>query len=272
MDGNDKMAGGGQMSGYILCQTRRAKIPYFIENIRLNIYSIEELCYYLYNNLYLIDQTLINERLCVWLQEELELPALAAKLRPHLGKFACAEDILYPIFKEINYLNYEELKALNIKLQELNAEAPAVREKRKADALMENGMYVHAAQVYQKILQRDQLEKIREGLTGEIYHNLGCAFSYLFQMDKAADCFKNAYSCKQSPQALETYLAAFRLARNQAEYEKLAETLGADAQICQSVQEKLEAYSEIPDSRITDENADEVLDGLLKEYHKCTGS
>jgi hypothetical protein len=66
------------MSGYILCQTKKAQRPYFIENISMNIYSIEELCYYLYHNLYLADHTVFNEELCtgsemssnlcIWLQ------------------------------------------------------------------------------------------------------------------------------------------------------------------------------------------------------------
>ena len=51
------------MSGYILCQVKKAEKPFFIENISTNIYSIEELCYYLYNNLYLIDSSLINQKL-----------------------------------------------------------------------------------------------------------------------------------------------------------------------------------------------------------------
>ena len=37
--------------------------PYYIENIRMNIYSLEELCFYLYNNACLIDESLLNERL-----------------------------------------------------------------------------------------------------------------------------------------------------------------------------------------------------------------
>ena len=78
------------MSSYILCQTKKAEKPYYIENISTNIYSIEELCYYLYHNLYLIDSTIINEGLCKWLEEELGLTRLAAKLRPYLGKFAGA--------------------------------------------------------------------------------------------------------------------------------------------------------------------------------------
>ncbi len=45
------------MSGYILCQVKKAEKPFYIENISTNIYSIEELCYYLYNNLYLVDSS-----------------------------------------------------------------------------------------------------------------------------------------------------------------------------------------------------------------------
>lgn len=66
------------MSGYILCQTKKAQRPYFIENISMNIYSIEELCYYLYHNLYLADHTVLMKNyatgsemslnLCIWLQ------------------------------------------------------------------------------------------------------------------------------------------------------------------------------------------------------------
>ena len=52
------------MSGYILCQLKRAKMPYYIENISTNIYSIEELCYYFYHNIYLLDETILNEHLC----------------------------------------------------------------------------------------------------------------------------------------------------------------------------------------------------------------
>ena len=49
------------MSGYILCQTKKAEKPYFVENISTNIYSLEELCYYLYNNLYMEDSSVMNE-------------------------------------------------------------------------------------------------------------------------------------------------------------------------------------------------------------------
>lgn len=260
------------MSGYILCQTRRAGTPYFIENISMNIYSLEELCYYLEHNLYLIDQTILNEGLCSWIQEELKLPALAAKLRPKMGKFASAEDLVYPVFKEINYLTYEELKVLNTRLQKFDEEAPAMREKRKGDALIENKMYVHAIQVYQKLLVRKDLEEIREGLTECIYHNLGCAYSYLFQMDKAIECFRRAYEGGRSTEALETYLTAFSMSHSEEEYENMAKTLGVEEEILTAVQNRKKEFAQIPREKVNSRNMDDILNHLTAEYHRSTGS
>lgn len=260
------------MSGYILCQTKKAETPYFIENISTNIYTIEELCYYLYHNLYLVDETIINEGLCSWIQEELDLPKLAAKLRPNLGKFASAEDILYPIFKEINYLTYEELRVLNGQMKTLDAEPVAVREKRKGDALVENRMYVNAIHVYQKLLEREDLEVAREGLTESIYHNLGCAYSYLFQMEKAVECFFNSYALGQSNEALKCYLLAFRSIRTPIEYESRLTELQVGEDVRREIKEALDHFAKRPEKQVYTQNIDGLLEELTREYHRSTGS
>ena len=55
-------------------------MPYYIENISTNIYSIEELCYYFYHNIYLLDETILNEHLCDWIRKELGLERLYRRL------------------------------------------------------------------------------------------------------------------------------------------------------------------------------------------------
>ena len=202
------------MSGYILCQTQKAKIPYYIENISTNVYSLEELCYYFYHNLYLVDESILNEQLCRWLQEELNLPKLAAKLRSLFTRNFSLEEFLYPVFKEINYLTYEEMKSLNLQIQKLAEESPLLRAKCKGDALVQNDMYVQAIQVYQKLLDEENIEEVREGFTESVYHNLGCAYSYLFQMEKAVECFRRAYEGSRSRKALESLSAGCRRAQN----------------------------------------------------------
>ena len=179
---------------------------------------------------------------------------------------------MYPVFKEINYLTYEELKVLNTRLQKFDKETPAMREKCKGDALMENKMYVHAIQVYQKLLDRKDLEEIREGLTECIYHNLGCAYSYLFQMDKAIECFRRAYEGGRSTEALETYLMAFSMSHSEDEYKNMAKTLGVEEEILTAVQNRKKEFSQIPRKKVNSQNMDDILNHLTSEYHRSTGS
>ena len=260
------------MSGYILCQNKKAERPYYIENISTNIYTIEELCYFLFHNLYLVDQTVINEGLCTWIQKELELPKLAAKLRPHLGKFSGAEEILYPIFKEINYLTYEELKVLNGMIRKLDGEPLAVREKKKGDALVENGMYVKAIRTYQRLLERDDLEVAQEGLAGTVYHNLGCAYSYLFQMEKAVDCFWKAYEEKRDDHALKVYLLAYRSIRTTIEYESRISELNVGEEVGKDLREALDRFAKRPEKQVYSQHVDHTLENLIRDYHRSTGS
>ena len=260
------------MSGYILCQTKKAETPYYIENISTNIYSLEELCYYFYHNLYLVDHSILNEGLLIWIQDELNLPKLAAKLRAKLGKFSSIEDFLYPVFKEINYLTYEELKGLNSRIQKLDKESPLVREKEKGDALAENGMYVHAIRAYQDLLKRENLEEVREGFRENVYHNLGCAYSYLFQMEKALECFLKAYEEHHSRSALKTYLLAFHSIRTPIEYESRAAELGADREVLDEIRNALAHFARQPRVHVHNRNIDNMLERFTREYHRSTGS
>lgn len=260
------------MSGYILCQTQKAKIPYYIENISTNVYSLEELCYYFYHNLYLVDESILNEQLCRWLQEELNLPKLAAKLRSLFTRNFSLEEFLYPVFKEINYLTYEEMKSLNLQIQKLAEESPLLRAKCKGDALVQNDMYVQAIQVYQKLLEEENIEEVREGFTESVYHNLGCAYSYLFQMEKAVECFHRAYEGSRSRKALETYLLAVGVTRTPAEYQSVVRRLGVEKEVLQDIKEKLAKFGKKPEVSADLDNPDEILQKLTREYHRSTGS
>mgnify|MGYP000986260210 FL=1 len=52
------------MSDITMC-TLHSEKPYYITEINKNIYSIEELNYYLYNYLYLVDEEFFSESLIV---------------------------------------------------------------------------------------------------------------------------------------------------------------------------------------------------------------
>ena len=87
------------MGSLVLCHDKHAAHPYEISRIHCKIFTIEELCYYLCNNLYLIDYTIMNEQLCTWLEEELEMKDLAGMLRDVIRLNGSVEKFVLTILK-----------------------------------------------------------------------------------------------------------------------------------------------------------------------------
>lgn len=200
------------MGGYILCQVKKASLPYYIENISTNIYTIEELCYYFYHNIYLLDETIINEHLCDWLKKELGLVNLYRRLYKILEEEKGTAEFILAVFKEIHYLTHSEFKQLNETLELLQSQPGIVREKKKGDYLAENKMYVNALRIYENALGQEEREGLGEQFAGEIWYNMGCAYMHLFQFREASDCFLEAFKLLRSKQAMSSHLRAGYLA------------------------------------------------------------
>lgn len=284
------------MSGYILCQVKRARLPYYIENISTNIYSIEELCFYLYHNIYLLDSTIINEELCFWIRDELGLKKLAQKLYSLLDDNLKVGDFILPIFKEINYLSLEEFRRLNQQIQKLSQEPEVLRQKLKGDYLMEHGKYVNAIKVYQRALFEKQEKKSGEQdqlggqFVGEIYHNMGCAYARLFQMEEAISCFSKAYEHLRTMSSIRSYLYAIYMEKGETAFEEKAQEMGVEGECREAILAEIQKTAgEIYNTRDGEEyiNAlaekrqghmeeyrkllDEMLARMTKEYHRSTG-
>ena len=124
------------MGSLILCHRKKAKHPYEITRIHMHIYTIEELCYYFCNNLYLIDYTIINKKLCDWLEEELELDDLAAELRVLLDQNCTTEQFLLTVLSHAAIYSAAEITKIHNVLEHLKNQNEVEREKYKADNLL----------------------------------------------------------------------------------------------------------------------------------------
>ena len=279
------------MSGYILCQNKRAELPYYIENISTNIYSIEELCFYMYHNIYLLDSTIINEELCFWIRDQLGLKRLSEKLYGLLDGEVRIGDFILLIFKEISYLSMEEFRRLNHSIQKFEQEPHVVREKLKGDYLMDHRKYVNAIKVYQQALHEKQQMKEKDltgtQFVGEIFHNMGCAYARLFQMEEAVKCFSEAYEKLKSTVSLTSLLYGVYMEQGLEGFEKKALELDVTGQkkakIRQEVEETLRTVLDTPEGREyqhaleekekgNEEGCHEILEGMIgkikKEYRR----
>jgi len=169
------------MGELILCSHPIAAMPYYIDNISLNVYSLEELCYYIENHLYLIEADFMSEELCLWIGQELDEKDLAQSLRSVL----------------LDMQNKSVFECSKI----------------RADRYMESEKYVKAIHEYRKLLGMEEECKKNPVLEGNIRHNLGTACAGLFLFDEAAANFLNAYRLNQNRESLAACMAACRLAK-----------------------------------------------------------
>ena len=155
------------MGSLILCHKKRAKQPYEISRVHMRIYTIEELCYYICNNLYLIDYTIINRQLCDWIGDELELSGLAETLREELRQNCSMEQFVLTILKESTIYAAADINRIQNILEHLQNQKDVERTKYKADSLQGSGEYETAILVYQSIINKewdDSVEKTFYGM------------------------------------------------------------------------------------------------------------
>ena len=207
------------MSTLIYCANSIAATPYYIEEISLNVYSLEELSYYMLNNVYLLSSKLMNQELCNWIGRELKQPKLASELLSMIQNNSPLHLFVGHILSANGYASQKEIKdALSI-IATFENKSESERKKIRADRLMASGKYVDAIYEYETLLSDDLAKTMPRTVEGDVYHNLGCAFAKLFFFEEASKCFDEGYKRNQKKQTLYCLLYAARCSKDKASFE-----------------------------------------------------
>ena len=207
------------MSSLILCNTVKAENPFYFELTGTNIYTIEELCYYIYNNIYIITEEIFDDDLVFWLREELEMAELSEKISDMLLHKNSLKDIVVTIFCSADYYTEKEIKALIEIMDSLEGMPILLRRKMKADNYMKYKNFSLALKEYESILKSPKINELDSKDHGNIIHNLGIVRMNVSSFSAAAECFKDAYAKNDNKESLIHYLCALKLDKRDEEYE-----------------------------------------------------
>lgn len=260
---------------YDLCLLEQAKRPYYIENIRTGIYSLEELCFYLYNNICLIDESIINEGLCDWIRDELGLTRLYRQLYDQLEKKDGVAFFVSPIFREAGYLTSQEMREFQEKLARLEIQSEDMKQKLRGDYLVKEKMFARAVWEYRQVLKRRNPGKLGVQFYAGVWNNLGAAYAGLFQFEKAAQCFYESYSLMKTKEMFRKYISALPLFLSQEDYKKRLDELQADSYLVTKIQEynaKVCSQTEFQAEakRMQEKDLTEVLEELKEGFCRST--
>ena len=252
------------MGSLILCHDQHAAHPYEITRIHCKIFTMEELCYYLCNNLYLIDYTIMNEQLCGWLEEDIGKRELADQLRDVIRMRGSVEKFVLTILKSSGIYKEAEMIRIQNVLERLKNQKDIERQKYKGDNLLESGEVEEAILVYQAILNEGEDENTDPKVYGKIYASLGSAYGRMFLYQQAARMYDRAYQICEDPKLLKPYLYASYKYMSMEEYHILLTKNDTYAEI------NTELRSEMKEIRegIQMEMSEQLTDKWKQQYRR----
>ena len=196
------------MGDLILCNYPIAALPFYLEAFSRNIYSLEELCYYIEHNLYLLEEDIFDEELFWWIEKEVGAKELATKLRLSKQEKKGLTDILVLLWKETGYWDTKTALELVAQIKGFSEKSVIERKKMRADQFVQCKRYFSAILEYRKILQMEEECKKNPLICGNIWHNQGVCFAGLFLFEEAKECFLTAYKYHRNIESVYEALSA----------------------------------------------------------------
>lgn len=207
-----------------VCVGNYAAAPYCIAGLEIPVYCMEELCYCLRENAFLLDLSVMDEGLVKWIDEECGIKELAKELYPMVRKQGSLSAFVTMLLEYTGLYTKETILEVEKVLKEGSGLSGIEKRKKQIDYLVRKEQYPAAVHRYDELLSRWQ-EESEQGMEmpgarvrAEILHNKGVALAGMMEYKAAAECFREANEIEQNAQRYQAYLAAKRMELEENDY------------------------------------------------------
>ena len=257
----------------ILCIGTYAETPYYLDKIGKNVYCIEELCYCIVQNAFLLDEDSFTGELFDWIARECSLDRLADELRSMYSKRCSIASMAGTILDYVGYNTKKEVDKTEEILRE-NAGLDVYKKRlSRADFLMMNGRYSMAFKEYEFILTNTP--DMNNRLRARIEHNEGVMYARLFLFEKAEKMFLKAFEDSRNPESYIEYLSAVRMRLSDKEYVNFIadneDVYEASLELEKRMNEALDLYGASDDRHNLGTISVIKAEGKMHEYYDMVG-
>jgi tetratricopeptide (TPR) repeat protein len=260
------------MGKIIICKTKSAYNPYTFLNTKVSVYSYEELCYYIYNNMVLIGEEEVSRKLTGWIRKEIDLPELADKLEALMEKNAFVQDIMVEILIHGNYYGNDEVRGFMSECQRIRNMKNYEVEKLRADGYMRYKHYIKAGAIYDEIIGYAEKNNVGNDFLGNVYHNKAVALAGNLQLDEAKEYFVKAYNLNNNDESLIEYFCVLAVTVDTATLQKEIKKRGLPENflddLMMEVGDSKEDVRELPIYNKVQKAVYNRLHGNLEDYDK----
>lgn len=212
-----------------LCVGNYAVRPFCFEGLNLRVYCVEELCYVLKENAYLLDTDIMADCLVDWLGLECGLADLARELHHMVHKKGSFSAFVSRILEYTGFYDSETVQKAIQTLKQGAGLNGMEKRKLRIDSLVEQRKFVAAVREYDVLLEgwKKAAEQAEAGerviLPGEqlfssMLHNKGTALAGLMRYGEAAGSFLAAFGTDGNQESLKCFLTAKRMELKDNDY------------------------------------------------------
>lgn len=230
-----------------MCTGRYASTPYTIKKTCVRVYCVEELCFYIRQNAYFIDEDFFDSDMLLWFEEECDMASLSRRLKTKMRQQGRLEDMVGIILEMAHYCSDKEIEETKALLKSNRSMSLASRLKIRGDFFLKNEKYSLAIGAYEDLINAVSRDRDKSVLASA-YHNLGVVYARLFMYSNAGKNFMKAYELVQKETYLADYLATLRFTLSEDAYLKKIVTIdgayAASGQLEERINEISESYKQ----------------------------
>lgn len=211
-----------------VCVGNYAKTPYCVPGIGTNVFSMEELCFCMKENAFLLDLSFMDDGLLDWVEKECGLQDLAKALYPLVHRQGSLSAFVLAILRYVGFYDEAVLQETESLLKQGAGLTGLEKRKSQIDYLVRKKRYRQALQGYDELLRKLEEEQgggmpddgpcAEKEFLAKIWHNKGTAYAGLMLYGEAAECFRQAYEWSKSEEYCVDYLAAKRMELSEENY------------------------------------------------------
>lgn len=240
-----------------ICVGNYAKTPYCIPGLEISVFCVEELCYCMKENAFLLDISVMNDELMEWLDKECGLRDLMRSLYPLVHKKGSLSSFVVTIMRYVGLYEEDIILETEKVLKQGAGLSNIEKRKNQIDLLVKKKKYMAAIGDYEALIGKwQELENVGEALPAAdclatIWNNKGVACTGMMLYKEASQCFLTAYGISSKKEYYRSYLAAKRMELSEQKYidfaADCAEHYEEALQLEKDVERTLEEWEQQPD-------------------------
>ena len=229
-----------------ICVGDYATTPYCVPGLEIEVFSMEELCYCIKENAFLLDFSLLNDGLVDWIERQCGLKELAVKLYHLVHKSSSLSTFAVTILEYTGLYDESVIREIEQVLKKSAGLSTIEKRKSQVDYLVQKKRYTSAIRGYDQLLENwgefesEQGQQPAITTRAAILHNKGIAYAGLMLYTQAAESFLEAYEAGGAEDDYMSYLTAKRLELSESDYVTFAAEKTKNYQYTLELEKKLE--------------------------------